>query len=201
MNRRAANMVRIAGWVAGSLVCCLTLTGCYTAGGPAEASPRSKPRPEIFNQEVVKLTVDYGKETIRVEPDSVRIYLQWDAKRKNRLMPVQVRWIVRELKRDHVVYIVAKEDAPDVEFRFPTRYQERPAFYIDGENNSIASGEVRSVPGLAKDKGYTNRRARYNDGEPFEVIWPYDVVVADGNGKELFRVDPEIVVTGHPPCC
>ncbi len=202
MIGRFMNRVRVAGWLAGCLMGCLTLSGGCSAGllEPAPRShPRSKPRPEIFDQEVVNLTVDYRRRTIRVEPDSVRIYLQWDEKTQKPLLPIQARWVVKGLKQNHVIYIVAKEDAPDVRFDFPVRFEEQPAFYIDGANNSIASGEVLSIPGLAKDKGYSNPKARYDQDEPYKVVWPYYVVVTDGRGgKELFRVDPEIVVHGHP---
>lgn len=197
MNGKAKCVRRTAAWVMGSLLCCLTVTGCSTT--TVDASPGRKPRPEIFDQEVVKITVDYERESIRVEPESVKIYFQWTEKHKDPLRPVQARWVVKGLRKNHVVHIVSKEEKPKVRFPFPRRYRGRPSYAIDGKNNSIVSGEVQELPDLKKNEGYTDRRRdRYDDGDPYEEVWRYDVVVTNRRGQELFRIDPEIVVAGHP---
>ncbi len=172
----------------------------FLLAGCATAKPAKRPRAEIFDQEVVKIEVDYRNKKISVAPESVKVFLQWDEKRKDRLKPVQARWVVEGLKRGHRIYIVAKKDAPKVEFPYPSRYEGRPAFMIDGKNNSIRSGEPLSIPGLKKGKGYSKRDERYTRGEgkPYSVTWSYDVVVTDRNGREIFSIDPQLIIVGHP---
>ncbi|MCB1033157.1 MAG: hypothetical protein KDD47_04910 [Acidobacteria bacterium] len=199
MKGKEEKQKQVAAWWMGIVLCGMTAIAC-TSAGAATRTTTERPSPEVFDQEVVTITVDYEKKSIQVEPESARIYLQWNDDDHNPLFPVQARWVVKGLQRGHVLYIVPKKDAPRVEFPFPKEYRDRPAFYIDGENNSIVSGEPHSIPGLIKGKGYTDRRRheRAKNDEPYEVRWPYDVIVTDGKGEALFQVDPEIVVAGHP---
>ncbi|MCH9649203.1 MAG: hypothetical protein K0U98_13265 [Deltaproteobacteria bacterium] len=171
------------------------------SSGCASARPDTgKPRPEIFDQEVIKIELNYRAKEISVVPESVKIYLQWDDDRRDAHRPVQARWVVEGLKRGHTVFIFPKKDSPRVEFPYPTEYQGQRAFSIDGKNNSIRSGEPRAFPGLEKGKGYSRREGKdyKRGGKPIFAKWNYDVAVVNEDGEELFRVDPQIIVVGHP---
>ena len=178
----------------------LALTGCCTLNAAPRDRGPDKPTPEVFDQEVVKIWVDYRGESIMVEPEKAKIYFQWNREEKDPLKPVQVRWLVKGLSKDHVVHIVPKEKAPDGVFPIPEEFEGRPAYSIQGEFNSIVSGEVLRLPYLVKDKGYVNlkRGEAFGEDNPYKVVWYYDVIVADRRGRVLFRVDPQVVIHGHP---
>lgn len=163
----------------------------------ASTATASAPEPEIYPIEPVRLTVHYsGREdngrnersrcSISVDPEEVTIYYQWDPKRHDSTKDVEVLWKVEGLKRDHTVFIVAKEETRKGVFETPKTYRKREAFYIDGKNNAIRSGHVASLPDDVMK-------------QDVKIIhWKYDVVVVDAEGRELCSVDPEVVVAGHP---
>jgi len=193
------------------------LTGCCTLSAAPGDSGAKKPRPEVFDQEIVQITVDSRKKSITVEPERAEIFFQWHRKKRDHQSPDQVRWVVRGLERNQVLHIVPKEKSPEGVFPIPRKFQGRPAYSIDGRRfNSIVSGEVEELPCLKRDKGYLGRGDRGDckdvrekaggeyrgdsrgEGGKYTVVWAYDVIVADRNGEVLFEVDPEIVIAGHP---
>jgi hypothetical protein len=209
--------VWLAGLVAASFLVSIACNAAPQKDQPPTSSPQ--PRQEIFDQEVVEIYVDYAPNDaktdaekseqrsskkitgIRVEPDVAKIYFQWKSDRKDSLKPVQARWVVRGLQRDHILYVVPKEGAPEGIFPIPDdEYGGRRAYRIDGKNNSIRSGEVLQLPELVKEKGYLNpRRERAAaSGDYYTFPWHYDVVVTDQQGNELYKIDPQIDISGHP---
>lgn len=156
------------------------------------ASRPAKPAPEVFDQEVVKIDLAGCKDgRIQVEPESIRIFYQWDRARRDDRLPAQARWVVKGLDREQKLHIVPKEGSSPTIFPFPSKYEGKPAFTIPDRFNSITSGEARALP---KATGDDVKR-----GKTFaDVSWRYDVIVTDRAGKVVCRVDPEIVVVGHP---
>lgn len=186
------------GW-ATALTLCLSF-GLLTFSGCSSINAET-PRQEVFEEDVVEIVVDYRAQQIRVEPEKAVIYFQWHREKKDRFKPVKARWVVRGLKRGHTIHIVAKEKAPRGIFPFPDEYDDgRESYMIDSRHNSIISGEVVELPKLVKGKGYTNDEdaRRFNEEDPYTVIWPYDIYVKDARGEVVLEKDPEIVVHGHP---
>ncbi|MCB1056565.1 MAG: hypothetical protein KDD11_13770 [Acidobacteria bacterium] len=190
-TRAARRLIPRFSWL---LVVALVLPACSAATAPASSAPQ----PEIYPIEPVRLSVQYsGREDngrgdgsrcrLRVDPEVVNIFYQYDREHYDRLKDVEVLWKIEGLRHDHTVFIVAKDNSPKGLFNTPKTYRERDAFYIDGKNNAIRSGTANGFPkDLLQKEG------------PKKVTWYYDVVVVDAKGEELCSVDPEVVVAGHP---
>lgn len=176
-----------------ALTLALMLPAC---SAHTEQKPGAASEPEIFPADLVRVTVRYagdrdeGREGqscgIKVEPETA--YIAYQYKEDYRYAPddVEVLWKVYGLEEGHTIFMVAKEDTPRGVFNAPKTYDDREAFYIDGENNAIRSGEVVSFPDEVMEQ------------QPKLLRWKYDVVVVDARGRELCRIDPQVVVSGHP---
>ena len=86
--------------------------------------------------------------------------------------PREVRWIVRGKAPDQRIVIRPKEEAPRA---FRTQYS------IAGDDNTVVSGRTGQHPGR---------------GHGFK--WAYDVILYDGKGVEIDRIDPDVVVKSDP---
>jgi hypothetical protein len=191
---------RVRCWCGSAVLGFLLLSGCCTLQAAGDPESGGTPTQEVFDQEVVEIRVDYRAKRISVEPERAKIYFQWSREGRDRLKPVQARWLVKGLDKDHVLHIVPKDKAPKGVFPIPGEFGRREAYTVEGGFNSIVSGEVLRLPKLVKDKGYVDleRGESFNADRPYTVVWPYDVIVANRDGEVLFQVDPEIIILGHP---
>ena len=170
-----------------------------TETGDKEGSDRPEPiEPRLSDQEIVQIRVGRGGLEFcppAGEPAVIYFFRRGEGPEPGR--PHQVEWLVTGLDEKHTLHVTPKEGSSERIFRFPSKFNGKPAFSIPGRFDSIVSGpaireeaeELLRSESAAKDE---------RSGEPY-VVWRYNVTVVDDYGKVVAEYDPEIRVKGYPP--